>query len=640
LALAPQHEVSTGARDREDPHESPAARADAMWRTFPALVWRQGRSEAPLSEPLARTFRGTVLEREERAPWLDGSGLSFYIEHAPGRDELHLERASPAYQKRWRAWYETRDDRLLVREPCLSDPATRAALSAQLERSIAARGGDFGIGLSLGDEVSQTPASGPEDICLCAHCRAAWRSFLERERARGATDVAADFDPAIASTDATRLALADGRTEALQPWLLRRHFQQEVLLGLLSSLAGESRRRAPGVAVGLLGLTGQSAFGGVAIERVLPELGFAECYRTGVARELLFALRGEATRALQTVFPEPELWHGSAWQVFEAWMRGADGLVVWSDREFARRPAYLERLARAVGDVRAIERELPAFAPRPQGVAIVHSADAIALGWLRDALLDGATWPRRFQGYQESHGSLETSQRAWLRLLEDCGAQPGALPLDDLGAATAQRFPLLVANHLAVLDEGDLARLERFLAAGGSLVVSGPFGEVDPRGRRAENSALERLRETGPGRVHEFASFSAAYLEIRCNGGAALRDEARALLAKARVALAPWRIRCDDPALPWLCTWSVGADGVWSCASLPNLAEKEERSAARSTPGEGHRLSDLAVEIVPPPQYAVRWIHPREGETSGAHRLPAGDAAVFELAPTASDAKR
>lgn len=627
-ALWPQDELAQERR----------ATAQAAWQGFPALVWRQGRGAAPLSAPFSKAFGGTVLERDERAAWLDGTPLAFYVEHAPGRDELHLDRNTPAYQKRWRAWYDTRDDRLLVREPCLSDPATRSTLFAQLASTIATREGRVGLGVSLGDEISQTPAAGPEDICLCAHCRTRWRAFLERERASGATELAADFDPALASTDATRLALTEGRTEALHAWLLRRRFQQEVLLELVHSLADEAHRLAPGAGVGLLGITGQSAFGGVAVERLLPQLDFAECYRTNCARELLFTLRTEQQHVLQTIFPERNLPDGAAWQTFEAWAHGADGCVIWSDRELEQRPPYSTRMARAVADLRRIKSALPGFTPWPHGVAILHSPDSVAYAWLRDALLDGATWPKRFQGYQESHGTLETSLRAWLRVLEDCGAEPGAWPIDALGADTVRRFPLLVANQLAILDEADVARLSAFLGAGGYLAVSGPLGEFDSRGRRPPESVFETLRKLAPERVRTLATFSAGYLDVRTIRGQALRVDVRSLLTEVGVALAPWRIHCDDAAMPWLCTWSVDSDGVWSCAALPNLQEPSERAAPRAPADEKQtrRLSELVVSIDPPNGAQLEWIHPSEPDPSlpsRARRLPAGDAAVFRLVP-------
>jgi hypothetical protein len=604
------------------------------WDGFPVLVWRQTYFGKPLPERFRAAFGGANVVREEDAAWLLEAGLDFYVDHAAGRDSLHIDREEPGFRKRWNAWYEKRRDEDLVRVPCLNDPATRERLFAQLEKTLAARGGRSGLGASLGDEVSQTCGGSPEDICLCPHCRAKWRAFLAAARARGETELPEDFDPALASTDATRLALAEGRTEAVHAWLLRRRFQQDTLVDLLAELAAAARSRSKDTSLGLLGMIGQSTFGGVAVERILPHLDFAEAYRVSDARELLLTLRTDRQRILQTVFPEGGSPDASAWQAFDAWMHGADGLVLWSDRELERSSALFERLERAVRELRAIRAAAPGFRPLPQGVALVHSPDAVAYAWLRDALLDGPTWPRRFQGYHEEHGTLERELRAWWRTLEDAGAMPGAWPLGRVGRESVQRFPLLVLNQLALLDSADVARLREYLAAGGHVIVDGVLGELDAHGRAPPAPVLEELRKLAPERVHVLSAPLAGYLETRVDG-AKPAAEVLGWLAQARVPLAPWHVSGAGREMAWRSTWSIdAASGLWTCATLPNLATREERAPALRAPPAAR--SDLELDIAPPDGFTLRWIHPAlaTDETQlGARTLRAGDAAVFQLIP-------
>jgi hypothetical protein len=604
--------------------EAPAPPEDP-WREFPIFVWLPGGAREPSEGAswleLVEPFGGAQLMRGKDGAWAIERGLATFVHNAPGRDELHLERDDPRWRARWEAWYERRDDSLLVREPCLSAPQTRTRLAERLKESLDALPDRGCIGVSLGDEVSLTAARGPEDICLSPTCREAWARFVERLPGLSDGERASLRDPAAFSTDATRLALADGRTEALWGWLLRRRFHQEVLLGLLEELASRAHA-APGAGVGLLGIAGQSAFGGVAVERALPWLDFVECYRTLDARELLFTLREPRQRALLTIFAEPDDPAGAAWQMWEHWLRGGDGLVLWSARELERSQPLFERTARAARDLRAACALAPDFAPIPAGVAIVHDPDSVAAGWLRDALLDGATWPRRLQSWQEEHGTLERSLRAWLRLLEDCGLQPGSIPIEQVGPRTAQRFPLLVLNHLLVLDEPDLARLEAFLGAGGTLCVGGDLGWVDSRGRRPERPPLERLRGIAPGRVHAAPAGLEGYLDARLRPGAAARatqDAASALLRTAGVPDAPFTLSADPSGLPWLRAWSAAPGGGWICAALPNATDPPPRS-----------LRDQRLEIAAPEGITVEWIHPADGDV-----LPAGDAAVFRLRPAA-----
>ena len=122
------------------------------------------------------------------------------------------------------------------------------------------------------------------------------------------------------------------------------------------------------------------------------------------------------------VFPESGGPPAAAWQVWEHFLRGGDGLVLWSDRELSRDEGLRGWLADTVSEVRRVQRELGSWRPEPSGAAIVHSPDSIAVAWLEDALLDGPTWPNRLARYQREHGTRDRSLRAWLRLFEDVGS--------------------------------------------------------------------------------------------------------------------------------------------------------------------------------------------------------------------------
>jgi len=563
---------------------APSARAQEA-PDFPAYVWRgpHGTGDEREAELLA-PFGGVVVIGADEAEWVRERGLDSFVFNAPGRDALHVDRLNPAYQARWKAWYAERDDGRLIRRPCLTDPKTRAELHARLQASLAARAGRHGHGVSLGDEVSLTPDGSPGDDCLSPTCRAAW------ERARGAGDMARY------STDAVRRELSEGNSTLLGGWLARRRFHQDVVLELLAELARAVREQDPRTPVGLLGLGGQTAFGNVAVERALPFLDFIECYPVSDARELMFTLRAPEQRAWATIFPDPERPNLAATEAWEHWMRGGDGVVVWEAKVLAQAPELAARTALALGDIRRVRQQVPAFRPRPRGVAVVHSPDSIAVSWLRDALLDGPTWPNRLQGYHEERGTLERSLDAWLRRLEQLGAMPGALPVEALDAATVERFGVLIANHLLVLSDAQVAALARFLAAGGTLIVDGELGAFDPAGRRrAEGAVLAELRSASE----------------------RVLDAARARLPELSIECAPWRM-ADEPSnrANWLATWSADERGGWTCATLPQLA------------GE---LVPRRISIEAPDGYSVEWIHPAPRSPASTTLLPAGDAAVFRL---------
>ncbi len=611
------------------PQEPQAQSMD--WDDFPVFVWRQDREKQALDERFRRAFGATNLGRGEDSSALGRERIAFYVDNAAGRNDLHLDR-DKAYEERAERWYRTRDESLLVRQPCLNDPSVIERLRATLELTLKQHALNSGLGLSLGDEVSFTPYGSPEDTCLCLHCKSAWREWLTAQEGDEKLRLAPDFELARASTDAARLALESAEPEPIQAWLLRRAFTQAMMQKRLRELAQQARRARPDVKLGLLGMVGRTAFGGVAIDGLLPQLGFAESYRVSDARELLFTLRGAGQRVVQTIFFDEDCAAAAPWFAWESWMRGADGLVIWSDRELKQHAEYADLLERSVQQIRGVNKRAPDFAPIPRGVAIVNDEDSIAFGWLVDAALDGPTWPRRLQGWQEEHGSREKSLRAWLRLFEDCGAMPGALPLSQVAAGTVARFPVLVLNHLRVLDDSGMARLRAFLAAEGTLLVRGELGRIDARGRSPSKARLELLREAYPKSIVEIGAELDAYLGERLGGGVALRERLTRVLAAHEDTLAPWRMQSEGAPLPWLMTWSEASNESTLCAALPNLVEGGEREGLVESPGRParQRLRALRVKVQCAPGFELEWLQPHEA-TGRSCELEAGEAAVFRL---------
>jgi hypothetical protein len=602
-------------------------------RDFPVFVWRPSDAvEDDAHLELLAPYGGIQVIAEDEAEWARAHELEFFVFNAPGRDILHLDPEDRGYRERWQAWFQGRDDVHLWREPCLTDPATRARLFEQLTRSLRARGGDFGRGISLGDEVSLTPYGAPEDVCLSPTCRRAWASFLAGREDLQPAEREALADPAVSSTDAARKALTEGDTGPLRGWLLRREFHQRVVVDLLAELARRARAEEPHAPVGLLGLAGQTAFGNVPVERVVPFLDFIECYPVGDARELAFTLRPARTSVWATVFPDSAQPNRAAWSAWSHWIRGGDGLVVWSERELAAYPHEAARLEATVARIRELRARFPEFRPEPRGVALVHSPRSLAVSWLRDALLDGPTWPKRLPGYQERHGTLEHSLDAWLRFFEDQGLMPGALPFEGVGAGTVERFPVLVLSHALSIDERELARLHEFLGAGGTLIVHGDVGWVDGRGARRERPLLEELLSASP-RVLVAPEAIDGYPETRTRREAPERKLLELRLwsylnaIKKGLDSAPFQVQGDHALeLPWIKTWARHREsGGWVCAALPNaVGEVEQRRLEKEIP----------VAIAPLAGLRVEWVHPPgPPDPAGMVRLAPVDAAVFLLLP-------
>jgi hypothetical protein len=601
----------------------PAASQAAGARAFEAYAWRSA-PEPEGARAVWAALGGVLVQRGEERASLRAAGLAVALFNGAGRDDLHLDRERPGFAEHWQRWYDTRDPALLVREPCLTDPATLERLASILEASLAAPGLESLDWLSLGDEVGLTPHGAPSDVCWSATCRAAWQRFLAGRSELTDAERSAWAEPAASSTDRARAALAEGDFGALHPWLLRRQFQAAVVEGVLAGLVRQARARAPKLPLALLGMGAQSAFGTPRIERGLAGFEVLEAYRESDARELLLTLRGADSRVLLTVFPTaaaPEL---AAWSIWEHALRGGDGVVVWSDSDLAAAPELSARVTATLSAVRSL-RAQPGAAFAPRGVALVHDFESLCLDWLRDALLDGPTWPRRLSSHQLAHGTWESSAAGWLRLASDCGQAPGAVPLENVEAATAARFGVLVLSELSVLDEADFARLEDYVAAGGRLLVSGDLGRCDSRGRKPARPAIERLRAAGGQRVLSIEGSPAVYLEerhLRSASARAWRAAAAGWFADAGLESPPWSLEPSSPDHPWIQCWTRAPDGSVLGAVLPAWHDIEGNA----------ELPELMLEIAPREGFALEWLHPAEGETAdGPRLLPAGDAAVFRL---------
>jgi hypothetical protein len=297
----------------------------------------------------------------------------------------------------------------------------------------------------------------------------------------------------------------------------------------------------------------------------------------------------------------------AAW---DHWIRGGGGFVVWSEAELARAPEQRAALRETLAKLRELQGLRGAAVPRPRGIAIVHSPPSVAASWMREALLDGATWPRRFQSWQDEHGALETARLRWFELAEEHGAMPAALPMERVGAVSAREFTLLVLVEQLVVDPADLVRLREFRAAGGKLCIDGEFAWIDSRGERRSDEQREALRR-------ELASLEPPELFASLVPGVARRTATEAWWKAAGVAGAPWTIAGDAHAKwTWASTWCELPRGILG-AVLPRDARAPWPERVEIHPGDGLRLEPL---------------HPASLE-DGSLALPPGNAAVFRLVP-------
>jgi hypothetical protein len=607
------------------------------WDDFPVFVWRETHKGKPLPTELADPFGGVILMRGEEPLWARELGLTTLVWNAAGRDQLHLD-ADEAWRARVEGWIETKDEALLVRSPCLRAQETRAELYWTLTDTLERHGTDSRLTYVLGDEVGTTPNGDPFDLCRCELCESAWKEHAARS----------GLPERAPLTDEVLDTLRAGDTRGLGAWLARRRFERQTMLDLLLALRARMLGHPPyepGIAharreqsplPGLLGTKGLTAFGGLDLASMGGLFEIVEPYPVNEAREALSSsghIRNHASpigrtgssdapmASLVTIFLGEETPDGAAWRLWEHWLRGGNGAVLWSDSVLERSPAHRVRLAEAVRDIRKLS-EL--YCPRQhRDGALVYDADSISASFLRDALEDGDTWPRRTAGYQAQHGTRDRMVQSWLRLIEDCGVLPAALPLVAVRGDCAREFSFLVLPEILVLSESDLAHLEEFVAAGGKLILDGGFGWVDRSGTPWKADLTERLERSAQGRVLRAPDSLEDYLEQRF-------EPERAAAARSFLApiLAPFlspprhelKAAAVLPALDATLPWLVNRDITLPSSGLPHPVAAFLPNL--TTPAERARLR--ALELPKADTLGGKWLHPSEGTT-----LRPGDAAVF-----------
>jgi len=586
------------------------------WEDFPVFVWRQRYQQEALPEALVEPFGGTNRFRSGREKWIGDAGLDSYVTNAVGRDTLHLD-MNQEWSERIERWIDVRDEAVLVREPCLGDPAVRETLFDTLRATLAALPADERglLGVSIGDEVSLTPNGNPLDLCRSEHCLSLWAEYA----------AARELPTAPPSTDYVRRELSGEDHSGLGAWLEHRRFHHGRMLELLRELVAEARRHTD-LPLGLLGLSGITAFGGVPVREAGELFDFIEVYPLGHHRELASESGADT---LATVFLQEERKDAAAWVAWDHWMRGGDGLVVWSDAYLEDQPAHARALAKAVVRIRELEERFsPADPLRPE-IAILNDDDCDLASWLRDAMVDGATWPRRLASYHREHGTRESHLRAWLRLLEDSGVQPRVIGPEDA-------FPkvLIVVDHL-VVGKPIQHRLRDHLREGGVVIHQGEFGWITDAGTRRKDPTIKRWSRLFPNLLAPPDGLE-TYVERRWRprGASRMRAYGAKLVKRSRhegpttlERLARMELQREAADIPWFTSLRPipALDGRpledhFLVCMLPGYADRRERT-------ERMRPWTYRLEL-PEGLRLVEWLGPGELPEG---RVPMGEPLVFVM---------
>ncbi len=489
---------------QEAPRPQPPTRFErVLWCADPARG-------APLAKQ--NGYTAVQLGRGGDPAAVRAAGLGFYLDQPIGKGVLEL-RDEP-----WRAlqdaYLQSRDVAALVRPTCLQAPGVVATAAADAAREAARVRGPGLLFVALADEASATRHDAPLDTCRCAHCLAAFRTFVQQrlgsiEAANAAlgTQFASFEQLQPVSTDQLRrrelgdaLLPADLRAFAL--WL---DFVDAQYANAVTTMAAAVQAELRDVPVGLTGLQPPAAFGGNDYARYVPSLSLLEPYALGGACELVrsFAPVGAHTYATlappdaRALGPLPLASFVSA-QVAAYAAAGLAGVVVWNDTSIAAAGGEATPFGAAVRAAFARWGSvLDACAGArvvPSPVWLVESQASVRTWWMLDSAADGMTWPRRLASYEAEHSTSQAARRSWIELLQDLGLQPWFVAEATLPERLLRERPrCLVLPATVALADRTVQAINAYVRSGGVVIADHSVGIYDELLRRREAGALDAL---------------------------------------------------------------------------------------------------------------------------------------------------
>lgn len=467
------------------------SQAQAVGNSDPPAVylWSSTAGLEELEVADVARWGGLNAERGQLTPGmlaaLQQGRLRSYLGHAPGRDTLHLDRDRLPLTE----FEATRQSSLLRRPDDLFDPATWSTLSSTARGNLRGQPLPFDF-VSLGDEISLVPWGDPLEFVGSDYARAAFAEWCSSQGLPDWSWDSACFMPAL-----------QGDTEDVAAFLSRRRFEREWLTDRLLGLAAQMRAHSERP-LGLLGLFGPTAFGGLELDRLTAGLEVLEPYSEGLGRLRVASTAGPETRWLTTLFLD----HGTdapetTRALWDTWAQGCSGYVVWSARAAIRYPGRSERLLSALDQVRRLHAQGEWHWEGPQGVALVVDDDQLGLDWLRETRNNPREGHAKLAGWYEREGVAPRRYRAWIRSLESLGLSPGVLRPEGLTAESAKRFPLAILDGQQWIGASRARRLEAYLQGGGRLLLVGANGVFDEHGRQRPTSLDAQWKARHPDQV-------------------------------------------------------------------------------------------------------------------------------------------
>lgn len=485
------------------PLRNPQPGPDVFWR----LLWPYGTSAGQDLEVWRQIgVNGFEVDhgpsRWENVALARRQGFPYYAGHAAGKGILHLTRQDQrAVMGR---------GGVLRRPRSLFDPAVLQELKRRITANMAATASGPVIAHALEDEVSLASFTSPADVDGHPLAVAAFREWLRAEY-KDVSALNAQWGTDYRSFGQIRPMgfgqLRTGRLSEplsawnLSPWMDFRRFMDEHFARVLRQLVDHARAQDPDAPVGIVGAQAPGPWGGYDYGLLAQSVQWVEAYDNLATAEIVRSLFHQRGRpSMVTLFPSGNAGRDS----FFLWRHlchGVRGAIVWPENVLengALNPefGYLPRVLAGLDGpaARALASRNAQVDPDPIGVYL--SQPSLMAGWAMDAMVHGASWPKRLASVDNQNQSMGLLRWAWCLALEDLGFQYTLLTdreLSLLGAAALQRFRVLILPQVMCLSRAEAEAMETFVRRGGVLVADALPGVFDEHGKARARGVLDKL---------------------------------------------------------------------------------------------------------------------------------------------------
>lgn len=413
-----------------------------------------------------------------------------------------------------RAAYERDGDRrVLVRTPCLSDPAQQAATDARVRRSARQFGHLDCVGYCTADEISLTSSGVPRrtspaaDICYSPHCLAAMRRWLKTRHASLA-DLNAAWDTAFETWEQveprTAAELRASGTTNFAPWAEQRAFMDHAWAETFRRWRDVLREVHDGADIGISGNGPPSSYTGYDYARLGGVLGYLNLYPWISQGELWSSLYPDRNYTHWAGYgqSDAEVRYGIWWSILHQHRGISLFKTPWLIRPDGTLNEHGAFIAANLRDVRrGIGRIVMQATKQHDGIALLHSQASMRAAWITGAGKPMAkASPHEYHEREETGPSISWDEIRYIdnldgycMLLKSASLHYRFVSDEQIDQGALDGFRVLILPFALALSDTTVARIEAF-AAGGGLVIADVLPAVmDERCRTRPRSALGSL---------------------------------------------------------------------------------------------------------------------------------------------------